>query len=180
MTDQIFHSHENDSGPVEKQESSGGKKSRRGPRRRSGKRQSDSIIFASPNGNYSRPNQSRDKSAQGSSSRPKQPLPRHIEENRTLMASSGVMVATFVVEGTSRSLLQPPRLESRGFLLPHEVRNAHAKLQKAARSSYEVTVKDIPDIEEKDLVRLIKQDLEKSCDQTLKKTPLIIPIIHTL
>ncbi len=90
------------------------------------------------------------------------------------------MVASFVVDSATRSLLQPPRLESRGYLLPNEVRNAHAKLQKAARSSYEVTIQDIPDIEEKDLVRLIKQDLEKCSEQTLKKTPLIIPLIHTL
>ncbi len=107
-------------------------------------------------------------------------LPRHITENRAQMNQGGVLIVSFLIDERTKSLLRAVHIESRWFLLPNEVRFAHANLQKAARSSYETTMKDIPDIEEKDLLRIIKQDLERTSQQLLKKTPLIIPLFHIL
>lgn len=109
-----------------------------------------------------------------------QNLPRHIVENRSQMAEGGVLIVSFLIDEKSKTLLRSVRLESRGYLLPNEVRFAHASLQKSARSSYETTLKDVPDIEERDFLKIIKQDLERSSEQLLKKTPLIIPIFHYL
>ena len=96
------------------------------------------------------------------------------------MGESGVLIASFLIDSASRTLMQNVHLESRGFLLPTDVRRAHAALVKRARQSYEVTLKDIPDIEDKELSRLIKGDLERTCDNEVSRTPLVIVIFHTL
>jgi len=48
---------------------------------------------------------------------------------------------------------------------------------KKARDVYENTVKDVPDMEEKDLVKIIRTDLEKFLLQKMDREPMIIPMI---
>jgi mRNA degradation ribonuclease J1/J2 len=48
---------------------------------------------------------------------------------------------------------------------------------KKARDVYENTVKDVPDMEEKDLIKIIKDDLEKFLLQKIDREPMIIPMI---
>jgi len=42
---------------------------------------------------------------------------------------------------------------------------------------YENTIKDIPDIEEKELLKIVKTDLEKYMFYRLDREPMIIPMI---
>ena len=57
-------------------------------------------------------------------------------------------------------LLGHLKLETRGLVYLDEVREVHKMIIKRARASYEDTLKDIPDIEEKDLIKIIRRDLE--------------------
>jgi len=48
---------------------------------------------------------------------------------------------------------------------------------KKAKSVYENTIMDVPEIEEKDLLKIIKTDLESYLLQKIDREPMIIPII---
>jgi mRNA degradation ribonuclease J1/J2 len=48
---------------------------------------------------------------------------------------------------------------------------------KKARDVYENTVKDVPDIEEKDMLKLLKTDLESFLLKRIDRSPMIIPMI---
>lgn len=74
-------------------------------------------------------------------------------------------------------LLGHVKLETRGFAHPNEVREIHKAIIKRARASYEDTVRDIPDIEERDLTKIIHQDLELFLAQRFERNPVVIPII---
>jgi hypothetical protein len=58
-----------------------------------------------------------------------------------------------------------------------EVRNIHRAIIKKARDIYENTIVDVPDMEEKDIIKIIKTDLEKFLLQKIDREPMIIPII---
>jgi mRNA degradation ribonuclease J1/J2 len=58
-----------------------------------------------------------------------------------------------------------------------EVRLVHKMVHKKAKDVFESTIKDVPDMEEKDLVKIIKSDLEAFVLQKIERTPMIIPII---
>lgn len=87
------------------------------------------------------------------------------------------MVVVFRVDEKTKTLLGHLKLETRGFVFLDEVREIHKMVIKKARASYEDTVKDIPDIEEKDLLKIIRRDLEIFLQNTINRTPVIIPII---
>ena len=69
------------------------------------------------------------------------------------------------------------KLESRGWVYLDEVRNIHRAIIKKARDIYENTIVDVPDMEEKDIIKIIKTDLEKFLLQKIDREPMIIPII---
>jgi len=48
---------------------------------------------------------------------------------------------------------------------------------KKSRDIYENTIKDVPDMEEKDLIKIIRTDLEKFLLQKLDREPMIVPMI---
>ena len=74
-------------------------------------------------------------------------------------------------------MIHSPRIESRGFFLPHEIRDGHKFLVSESRRSYEETLKDVPDIETKDLEKIIKKDLEKAVSERFSRSPLIIATV---
>ena len=74
-------------------------------------------------------------------------------------------------------LLGHLKIETRGLLYVDEVRTVHKMIIKKARASYEDTVKDVPDIEEKDLIKIIRRDLEIFLQYRIERNPVIIPII---
>jgi mRNA degradation ribonuclease J1/J2 len=61
-----------------------------------------------------------------------------------------------------------------------EVRNVHKMIIKKAKQVYENTIKDVPEIEEKDLVKIIKTDIESFLIQRIDRTPMVIPILSEI
>jgi mRNA degradation ribonuclease J1/J2 len=57
------------------------------------------------------------------------------------------------------------------------VRIVHKIIIKKAKAVYENTVKDVPEIEEKDLVKIIKTDLEAFLLQKIDRSPMVVPMI---
>lgn len=107
------------------------------------------------------------------------PLPKNVAAARSAAADSGVLVVVFLAESERRALLQAPRIESRGFFFPHEIREGHKFLVSESRRSYEETLKDVPDIETKDLEKIVKKDVEKALGQKFSRTPLVIATVLT-
>lgn len=105
------------------------------------------------------------------------PIPNHIVEMRSQMMEFWTIVIVFRVDEKTRTLLGNLKLETRWFAHPEEVRELHKMVIKKAKSSYEETMKDIPDIEEKDLLKIIRNDLETLLQNRLSRNPVIIPII---
>lgn len=104
----------------------------------------------------------------------------HILEIRSQMMKAGVVVVVFRADEKTRMLLGHLKLETRGFAHLDEVRELHKAIIKKARASYEDTVKDIPDIEEKDLLKIIRRDLESFLVHKIDRTPVIIPMILSI
>jgi len=101
----------------------------------------------------------------------------YITEIRSQMAKAGTVVIIFKADEKTKTLLGHLKLETRGFVFLDEVREAHKTIIKKARSSYEDTLKDVPDIEEKDLIKIIRRDMEIFLLQKMERNPVIIPII---
>ena len=83
----------------------------------------------------------------------------------------------YKVDAKSKAIIGHIKLETRGLVYLEEVRHIHRMIIKKSRDVYENTVKDIPDIEEKDLVRIIRTDLEAFLLQRIDREPMIIPMI---
>lgn len=101
----------------------------------------------------------------------------HVIKAREKMMNSGVLVLLYNVDRKSKAILGHIKLETRGLVYVEEVRHIHRMIIKKARDVFENTVKDVPDIEEKDLVKIIKTDLEAFLLQRLDREPMIIPMI---
>lgn len=101
----------------------------------------------------------------------------HVIQAREKMMNSWVLVVTFKVDKKTKAILWHMKLESRGLVYLDEVRFIHRLIIKKARDVYENTVKDVPDMEEKDLLKIIRIDLEKFLLHRLDREPMIIPMI---
>lgn len=56
----------------------------------------------------------------------------------------------------------------------------HRLIIKSVRQLYEETIRDIPDIEDKDLIKIIKKDLGAFIVSRFRRDPMIIPVIVTI
>ena len=101
----------------------------------------------------------------------------HVIKAREKMMNSGVLVVQFKVDKKSKAILGHVKLETRGLVYVDEVRYIHRIIIKKAREVYENTLKDIPDIEEKDLVKILRTDLETFLLKKVDREPMIIPMI---
>ncbi len=101
----------------------------------------------------------------------------HVIQAREKMMNSWVLVVTFKVDKKTKAILWHMKLESRGLVYLDEVRYIHRLIIKKARELYENTVKDVPDMEEKDLLKIIRTDLEKFLLHKLDREPMIIPML---
>jgi ribonuclease J len=101
----------------------------------------------------------------------------HVLQAREQMMNSGVMVVHYKVDKKSKAILGHIKLETRGLVYVEEVRYIHRILIKKARETYENTIKDVPDIEEKDLLKIIRTDLETFLLKRVDREPMIIPMI---
>ncbi|MDD2892021.1 MAG: hypothetical protein PHQ95_03575 [Candidatus Gracilibacteria bacterium] len=104
-------------------------------------------------------------------------IPNHVNEMRAQMMTAGVVTIVFKADEKTRALLGHLKLETRGFVYMEEVREIHKMIIKKARASYEDTLKDIPDIEEKDFLKIIRRDMEIFLTSKIGRNPVIIPII---
>ncbi len=101
----------------------------------------------------------------------------HVIKAREKMMNSGVLVIAFKVDKKTKTILGHIKLETRGLVYLEEVRFIHRMIIKKSREVYENTVKDVPDMEEKDLVKIIRTDLEKFLLHKLDREPMIIPMV---
>lgn len=101
----------------------------------------------------------------------------HVIKAREMMMNAGVLVLQYKVDKKTRAILGNINLETRGLVYVDEVRYIHRIIIKKAREIYEMTVKDIPDISEKDLLKLVKSDLEAFLLKKIGREPMIIPLI---
>lgn len=101
----------------------------------------------------------------------------HVLQAREQMMNSGVMVLHYKVDKKSKAILGHIKLETRGLVYVEEVRYIHRIIIKKAREAYENTVKDVPDMEEKDLIKIIRTDLENFILKRVDRKPMIIPMV---
>ncbi len=101
----------------------------------------------------------------------------HVIKAREKMMNSWVLVVNYKVDKKSRAILGHIKLETRWLVYLEEVRFIHRIIIKKARDIYENTIKDVPDIEEKDLVKLVKTDLEQFLLKRIDREPMIIPMV---
>ncbi|MDD2566255.1 MAG: ribonuclease J [Candidatus Gracilibacteria bacterium] len=101
----------------------------------------------------------------------------HIIDARGQMMKAGVVVIVFKADEKSKALLGPLKIETRGLAYLDEVREVHRMIIKKARTSFENTVKDIPDIEEKELIKIVKKDVESYLQYKIEREPMVIPTV---
>ena len=101
----------------------------------------------------------------------------HVIAARAQMMRSGAVVIIFKVDEKTKTLLGPLKIETRWLVYLDEVREVHRMIIKKARSSFETTVKDIPDIEDKELNKIVKKDVESFLSYKIEREPMVIPVI---
>lgn len=101
----------------------------------------------------------------------------HVIQAREKMMNSWVLVILFKIDAKTKAILWPLKVESRWLVYIDEVRTVHKMIIKKAKQVYENTLKDVPEIEEKDLVKIIKTDVETFLIQKIDRTPMVIPMI---
>ncbi len=101
----------------------------------------------------------------------------HVLKAREKMMNSWVLVILFRIDKKTKAILWHLKLETRWLVYLEEVRYVHKIIIKKAKESYENTIKDIPDIEEKDLIKVIKTDMETFLLKRIDREPMIIPMI---
>jgi len=101
----------------------------------------------------------------------------HVIKAREKMMKSWVMVINYKIDKKTKAILWHIKLETRWLVYLEEVRYIHRIVIKKAKEIYENTIKDVPDMEEKDLLKIIKSDLEQFLLKKINREPMIIPII---
>jgi len=101
----------------------------------------------------------------------------HVITARHKMKEAWVLVINYRADKKTRALIGHVRLETRGLVYIDEVRNVHRDILKKVKQIYENTIRDIPDIEEKELLKIVRTDLEKYMYYRLDREPMIIPMI---
>ena len=101
----------------------------------------------------------------------------HVITARHKMKEAWVIVVNYRVDKKTRAILGHIRLETRGLVYIDEVRTVHRDILRKVKMIYENTIKDIPNIEEKELLKIVKTDLEKYMFYRLDREPMIIPMI---
>ena len=101
----------------------------------------------------------------------------HVIKAREQMMNAWVLVVQLTVDKKTRAVLTPLRLETRWFVYVDEVRYLHKIIIKKAREVFENAIQAVPDMEEKDLIRILRTDLEQFVMKKIEREPMIIPII---
>jgi mRNA degradation ribonuclease J1/J2 len=86
-------------------------------------------------------------------------------------------VIHYKVDKKTKAIIGHIRVETRGLVYVDEVRYIHRIIIKKSREIYENTIKDIPDMEEKDLIKILRTDLETFLLKRIEREPMIIPMV---
>ena len=101
----------------------------------------------------------------------------HVIKAREKMMHSWVLVINYKVDKKSRAIIGHIKLETRWLVYLEEVRYIHRMILKKSKELYENTILDIPDILEKELLKIIRTDLEKFIIYKVDREPMIIPMV---
>ena len=101
----------------------------------------------------------------------------HVIKAREKMMHSWVLVINYKVDKKSRAILGHIKLETRWLVYLEEVRYIHRMILKKSKELYENTILDVPDILEKELLKIIRTDLEKFILYKVDREPMIIPMV---
>ncbi len=101
----------------------------------------------------------------------------HVIKAREQMMNAWVLVVQLTVDKKSKAILAPLRLETRGLVYVDEVRYLHKVIIKKTREIFENTIKAVPDMDEKDILRILRTDLEQFILKKIEREPMIIPIV---
>ena len=101
----------------------------------------------------------------------------HVIKAREQMMNAWVLVLQYTIDKKTKAIIGHINVETRGLVYIDEVRFIHRMIIKKSREVYENTIKDIPDIEGKDLLKLIRTDLENYLMKRIDREPMIIPMI---
>ncbi len=101
----------------------------------------------------------------------------HVIAARAQMMKSWVVVIVFKVDEKTKTILGPLKIETRWLVYLDEVREVHRMIINKAKSSFMETISHVPDIEEKELIKIIKKDTESYLMHKIWREPMIVPII---
>jgi len=104
----------------------------------------------------------------------------HVIQAREKMMNSWTLVVGYKVDSKTRAILWNIKIETRWLVYLDEVKIVHRLIAKKARFIYENTIKDVPDIEEKELLKIIRNDLESFLLHKIDRNPMIIPMIFEI
>jgi mRNA degradation ribonuclease J1/J2 len=112
--------------------------------------------------------------------KPKVHVPAHKQLERTLMSQSGVIVVILAVSASDRMPLREPHLETRWFSYSKEQAPVIASILETMKRSYLQTIQDLPEIEWKEVNRIIRSDLERAIESITTHKPVVIPVILSI
>lgn len=101
----------------------------------------------------------------------------HVIDARAQMMKAWIVVIIFRANEKSRELQWMLKIESRWLVYLDEVREVHRMIIKKSRSSYQQTLKDMPDIDDKDLIKIVRKDVETYLAHKIDREPMVIPSI---
>lgn len=101
----------------------------------------------------------------------------HVIKAREKMMEAWVLVINYKVDKKTKAILWNLKVETRWLVYLEQVRDVHRMIIKKAKEIYENTILDIPDIEEKELLKILKTDLEKYLLLKIDREPMIIPMV---
>lgn len=95
-------------------------------------------------------------------------------ETQKQLGKQGIVILVYSLE--TNHAITDLHIETRGFIRPFEARRIHGIIAQAARKIYAISIKDIPDIEDRALSQIIQDDLGRVLFTQTQKKPLIVSI----
>ena len=93
---------------------------------------------------------------------------------RKIMSENGIVNLTFKIDSKTKNLVWNIQIESRGFVYSTEVKTVHTDIVRFVERRYSDLRKRLEDV--KEILKVIKTDLEQHLNKTLDRIPMIIPM----
>jgi len=98
----------------------------------------------------------------------------YVVKARHIMAQNGIVSFIIKVDTQTKQLVGNIQIESRGFVYSSEVKNIHTQIVDFVRSKYNQNTKRNMDV--RNNLRLIKEDLWSFINKVIGRTPMIVPM----